>query len=425
MQLKHIAVFAAALFPFGLLAAPVAGLEEPVGMPIEDDELTATEEMNVTAGETIKDSYVVVLKDGVSRDQFEAHQKWAQEMHQSRLHRRDDIGLTGIQQSWDLNGLYGYTGAFDNSTLHEIKQSEDVDVVEEDKVVVAYEKLKQTNAPWGLGRLSSKAGHVPSAYTFDDSAGRGVNVYVLDTGINTAHVDFGGRARWGKNVADNNDADNQGHGTHVSGTIGGSTYGVAKKANLIAVKVLGDDGSGSTSKLLSGIEWALADSQSHGNSPLKSVVNMSLGGSYSSAINRAVEAATRNGLTFVVAAGNDGVDASGYSPASSPHAITVGATKLGDARASYSNYGNFVDVFAPGDKILSTYKGGPRAVHELSGTSMASPHVAGLAAYLIAEEGLSGSDQVTARIKGLAQAGRVLNPGPGSPNEFVWNGEGQ
>lgn len=160
---------------------------------------------------------------------------------------------------------------------------------------------------------------------------------------------------------------------------------------------------------------------SGGRSPSKSVANMSLGGSFSRAINNAVEAAAARGLTFVVAAGNDGEDASGYSPASSPDAITVGATQPGDLRASYSNYGAIVDVFAPGSNIMSTWNTSPSAVHMLSGTSMASPHVAGLAAYLIAQEGLSGPASVSARIKELSQ-GIVENPGPGSPNAFAYNG---
>lgn len=149
---------------------------------------------------------------------------------------------------------------------------------------------------------------------------------------------------------------------------------------------------------------------------------MSLGGGYSNAVNRAVEAATAHGLTFVVAAGNGGKDARNYSPASSPHAITVGATQRGDGRASYSNFGSVVDVFAPGSQIVSTWYTSNSAVHTLSGTSMASPHVAGLAAYLIAQEGLSGPAQVTQRIQELAQRGIVVGAGPGSTNAFVWNG---
>ena len=241
-------------------------------------------------------------------------------------------------------------------------------------------------------------------------------------GVNIHHRDFGERATWGTNIADQNNRDSQGHGTHVAGTIAGASYGVAKKANIIAVKVLDDNGAGSTSMLISGIAWIITHAQSNGRSPSKSVVNMSLGGDFSNAVNRAVEAGTAQNLTFIVAAGNDGEDARNYSPASSPDVITVGATQAGDGRASYSNYGSVVDVFAPGSQIVSTWFTSDNSVHTLSGTSMASPHVAGLAAYLIADEGLSGASQVTRRIKQLAQPGVVRNPGAGSPDSFVWNG---
>ncbi|KAF8470862.1 peptidase S8/S53 domain-containing protein [Kalaharituber pfeilii] len=375
------------------------------------------------AGDTIPDNYIIVLKDGITQEKFEEHQHWAQSKFQSRLSHRDDTSLGGIHHGFQFGGLYGYTGSFDNATLEEIRQSEDVDIVEEDKVVVAYDLMIQSNPPsWGLGRLSDRTGRSSNIYLFDRVAGKGVNVYVLDTGVNVRHSDFGGRAVWGANLADHINTDAQGHGTHVAGTIAGANFGVAKRANIIAVKVLGDNGASSTSKLIAGIEWTLAHSRSNGRSPEKSVVNLSLGGSYSNAVNRAVRAATSQGLTFVVAAGNDGRNAAYYSPASEPSAITVGATQRGDIRASYSNYGNVVDVFAPGSQIVSTWKGSNFATHTLSGTSMASPHVAGLAAYLISVEGLSGAQQVTSRIKQLAQHGFVKNPGFGSPNSFAWNG---
>ncbi|KAF8423291.1 secreted serine protease [Tirmania nivea] len=408
MQLsRSLAVLAAALFPILGTAAPAQPVEVPPPR----------------AGETIPDSYIVLLKEGISQEKFEAHQRWAQQKHESRLGRRDDSYLNGVNKGFVLSGLYGYQGTFDRDTLAEIIQSDEVDYAEEDQVVMAYDMIIQHNPPsWGLPRISKRRNNAREGYAFDSSAGKDVNVYVLDTGVNIHHRDFEGRASWGTNVADQNNRDSQGHGTHVSGTIAGASHGVAKRANIIAVKVLGDNGTGSTSKLISGIEWTIAHARSSRGGPGKSVVNMSLGGGYSNAVNRAVEAATAQGLTFVVAAGNDGKDARNYSPASSPHAITVGATQQGDGRASYSNYGAVVDVFAPGSQIVSTWYTSNSTVHTLSGTSMASPHVAGLAAYLIAQEGLSGSAQVTQRIMNLAQRGVVGGAGPGSPNAFIWNG---
>lgn len=393
--------------------------------PVDTDRPSATQDFDFSDDEVIPDSYVVVLKDGVTHDQFESHQEWAMAKHTNRMHRRDDTSLTGPHTRYNLGKLYGYAGSFDNSTIEEIRASDDVDYVEEDKLMYAYDFIRQNNPPsWGLGRICSR--HTTSAdaqgnYVFDSSAGHGVNVYVLDTGININHEDFGGRAVWGYNIADSNNVDGQGHGTHVAGTIAGLLFGVAKKANIIAVKVLSDNGAGSTSKVISGIEWLLAHAQAN-NALHTSVVNMSLGGGYSAAMNRIVEVASHQGLTFVVAAGNDGKNAANYSPASSPNAITVGATQQGDIRAPYSNWGSVVDVFAPGSQITSTWIGSNSARNTLSGTSMASPHVAGLAAYLIAAEGLRGNAQLTARIKELAQPNIVRNPGQGTPNTFIWNG---
>lgn len=171
-----------------------------------------------------------------------------------------------------------------------------------------------------------------------------------------------------------------GHGTHCAGTIGGSTYGVAKKASLIAVKVLDASGSGTNSGVISGIQWASSDASSKGISK-KAVASMSLGGSKSTAVNSAVASAVGTGMTFVVAAGNDNANAANYSPASEASAITVGATTSANARASYSNYGSVLDIFAPGSSILSSWIGSTTATNTISGTSMATPHVAGAAAY--------------------------------------------
>jgi cerevisin len=221
-------------------------------------------------------------------------------------------------------------------------------------------------------------------------------VYVIDTGINIEHVEFKGRASWGKTMPLNDeDEDGNGHGTHCAGTIASAKYGVAKQANVIAVKVLGSNGSGTMSDVVGGVVWAAshakaqadkanAEYASKGSTKHKgSVANMSLGGGASRALDDAVNKAVDAGLHFAVAAGNDNRDACDYSPAAAEKAVTVGASTLGDERAYFSNYGKCVDVFAPGLNILSTYKGSKTAVATLSGTSMASPHTAGLLAYLL------------------------------------------
>jgi subtilisin family serine protease len=264
--------------------------------------------------------------------------------------------------------------------------------------------IKQYDAPWGLGRISHRGRDSPDYY-YSDSSGKDVRVYVLDTGIRTSHSDFGGRAIWGTNfVANTPNVDEDGHGTHVAGTIAGKTYGVAKKATVVAVKVLDKTGSGYMSGLLQGLNWAVADAKKLGITK-KSVINMSLGGAYTASVNEGVKAATDAGITVVVAAGNDNDTAASYSPGSAPSAITVGATDQADMRAYFSNWGGEVDIFAPGVEVVSAFNDGDTASATMSGTSMASPHIAGLAAYFIAKEYLSGYAAVTKRILDVATKG--------------------
>lgn len=251
----------------------------------------------------------------------------------------------------------------------------------------------EKSAPWGLARVShrdSLSFGTFNKYLFAQDAGEGVDVYVIDTGTNTDHVDFEGRAHWGKTIPEDEDVDGNGHGTHCSGTIAGNKYGVAKKANVYAVKVLSSNGSGTMSDVVKGVEWAAeahtkkASEAKSGKSSFKgSVANMSLGGGKSRTLDMAVDAAVDAGIHFAVAAGNDNADACSYSPAGSEKAVTVGASTLADERAYFSNFGKCTDIFAPGLNILSTWVGSKYAVNTISGTSMASPHIAGLLAYLL------------------------------------------
>lgn len=261
----------------------------------------------------------------------------------------------------------------------------------------------EKSAPWGLARIShrdSLSFGTFNKYLYAEDGGDGVDVYVIDTGTNTDHVDFEGRAHWGKTIPQNDeDVDGNGHGTHCSGTIAGKKYGVAKKANVYAVKVLRSNGSGTMSDVVMGVEWA-AKAHSKKVSQAKdgkgkgfkgSVANMSLGGGKSKTLDMAVDAAVDAGIHFSVAAGNDNADACSYSPASSEKAVTVGASTLADERAYFSNFGKCTDVFAPGLNILSTWVGSKYAVNTISGTSMASPHIAGLLAYFLSLQPTKGS----------------------------------
>ena len=270
--------------------------------------------------------------------------------------------------------------------------------VEKDSEVHTMGSSSETekNAPWGLARISHRntlSFSTFNKYLYSNDGGEGVDVYVIDTGTNVDHVDFEGRATWGKTIPKNDeDADGNGHGTHCSGTIAGKKYGVAKKANIYAVKVLKSNGSGTMADVVKGVEWAaishdkkVTDAKNgKGKKGWKgSAANMSLGGGKSVTLDLAVNAAVDFGIHFAVAAGNDNKDSCQYSPAAAEKAVTVGASTLSDERAYFSNFGKCNDIFAPGLNIESTWIGSKYATNVISGTSMASPHVAGLLAYFL------------------------------------------
>ncbi|WP_196140293.1 S8 family serine peptidase [Aliikangiella sp. G2MR2-5] len=275
-----------------------------------------------------------------------------------------------------------------------------VDYIEPDQYVSIH--ATQNNPTWGIDRVDQRSGSLDSQYTYNTNASN-VNVYVIDTGVNS-NSDFGGRVYNGYDFVDNdsNSSDCQGHGTHVAGTIASNTYGVAKGAKVYGVRVLNCQGSGSFSGIIDGIEWVA------NNHTKPAVANMSLGGSASSSIDDATTSLVNSGVVTVVAAGNDNSDACNYSPARTPSAITVGSTAQGDSRSSFSNYGNCVDLFAPGSDITSTSQSGGSTT--MSGTSMASPHVAGIAALYLADNPNATPSQVTQAIKDAATPNAVSDP---------------
>lgn len=278
----------------------------------------------------------------------------------------------------------------------------------------------QTGATWGIDRVDQRIG-TNGTYNYTDT-GAGVTVYVLDTGIYTSHSQFGGRARVGHDVIGDgrNGQDCNGHGTHVAGTIGGSTYGVAKSVALVAVRVLNCAGSGTFSGAIAGVDWVTYTRSG------PSVANMSLSGGYNQAMNDAVSRSIANGVTYALAAGNANANACNYSPASTPSALTVGATGRSgstDVRASFSNWGSCLDVFNPGVGITSAWIGSTTAINTISGTSMAAPHVAGQAALYLQSNPYAAPATVDGVIKSTAVTGIVSGPN-GSPNLFArkWNG---
>ena len=281
--------------------------------------------------------------------------------------------------------------------------------------------VTQTGAPWGIARLSHRSPGSTS-YVYDSSAGAGTCAYVIDTGIYTAHSQFGGRATWLANYAgDGSNTDGNGHGTHVAGTIGGSTYGVAKQTKLYAVKVLDASGSGTNSGVIAGMNYVATDAQTR-SCPNGTVANMSLGGGSSSTVNSAARALVSSGVFLAVAAGNDNANAANYSPASESTVCTVGATTSTDARSSFSNYGAVVDIFAPGTSILSAWIGSTSATNTISGTSMATPHIAGLGAYLLALLGKRDPQALCSYIKSTANSGVLTGIPSGTVNQLAFNG---
>lgn len=273
----------------------------------------------------------------------------------------------------------------------------------------------QVNPPWGLDRIDQPRLPLSRTYTYPDTAGRGATVYVIDTGVRITHQQIAGRAVYGYDAIDGDTvaADGNGHGTHVATTVAGTTYGAAKAARIVAVRVLGDDGSGTTSGVIAGVDWVT----SHRVRP--AVANMSLGGGTSTALDAAVSNSIASGVTYAVAAGNSNANAANTSPARVGAAITVGASTSADYRAGYSNYGSVLDLFAPGSSIPAGWHTGDTATVTLSGTSMATPHVAGAAAVYLASHPTASPATVQSALVGGATSGVLRNIGTGSPNRLL------
>jgi subtilisin family serine protease len=274
----------------------------------------------------------------------------------------------------------------------------------------------QKNPPsWGLDRLDQPKPSLDRSYSWPRSAGAGTTVYVIDTGIRITHKDFGGRAAYGWDFVggDRTAGDGKGHGTHVAATVAGTGYGVAKQARVVAVRVLDNAGSGTTAQVIAGIDWVTK------NARKPAVANLSLGGPHNAQLDAAVCTSIASGVTYTVAAGNDGLPAGLYSPADVPQAITVGATDRTDARAGFSNYGSAVDLFAPGVSITSAGIAGDTARKTWSGTSMATPHAAGAAALYLAEHPAATPAQVGRALVKLATSGKVSGRGAGSPDKLL------
>ncbi|MGW7056235.1 S8 family peptidase [Streptomyces sp. NPDC054887] len=274
----------------------------------------------------------------------------------------------------------------------------------------------QDNPPsWGIDRIDQADTAGDSKYTYPDSAGEGVTAYVIDTGVRITHKDFEGRASHGFDAVDNDDSadDGNGHGTHVAGTIAGAAHGVAKKAKIVAVRVLDDQGSGTTEGVVAGIDWVTKNHQG------PSVANMSLGGGADEALDEAVRKSIASGVTYGVAAGNESSDAGQGSPARVKEAITVASSTKDDAQSDFSNFGAVVDIYAPGSDITSSWNDSDTGTKTISGTSMATPHVVGAAAVYLAGHKDATPDAVAKALTDGATADKIGNPSEGTANKLL------
>ncbi|KAK3367500.1 serine protease [Podospora didyma] len=401
----------------------VSALPEPsrkghyLGVPVSNPEIA----------NAIPNKYIVVYNGNFSDDDIESHQasviKTIAKRNIGKRGERSGVFLSTAVNAIKIKSWHALTLEADDKTINEIFNSDMVNYIEQDAYIKLNAKLIQRPATTGLGRIShSAAGN--REYVFDSSAGEGITAFVVDTGIKISHTEFEGRASFAANFVNDVDDDENGHGSHVAGTIGGKTVGIAKNVKLVAVKVLDADGAGTNSGVLAGMNF-VADNATATGLGGKAVMNMSLGGSFSRAINAAINAIANAGVVPIVAAGNENQNTANTSPGSAAAAITVGAIdQRTDEKASFSNFGRGVDIFAPGVNVVSVGIASDVASESLSGTSMASPHVAGLAAYLMALEGISDVTAVSNRIKELAAAtgATVKNNAAGTTNLIANNG---
>jgi subtilisin family serine protease len=352
----------------------------------------------LTSANAVDGQYIVVLNEGANP--------------------RSVAAVAGVNPRFVYTAtVNGFAATLNAGQVNALQHNPNVAYLEQDAVVTA--STTQTGATWGLDRIDQA--NLPLSTTFSyTNTGLGVRAYIVDTGIRLTHTQFTGRVTSGYDAVDGGTADDcNGHGTHVAGTVGGTTVGVAKAVSLVAVRVLDCAGSGTTAGVIAGVDWV-------GNNAVKpAVANLSLGGGASTTLDNAVANAIGKGVTFVVAAGNGNTGgkaqpACNYSPARVPAAITVSATGNTDAKASYANYGTCVDIFAPGNSILSAWYTSDTAGNTISGTSMASPHVAGVAALYLQSNGTASPATVTSALIGGATLNKVTSAGSGSPNRLLF-----
>jgi len=406
LRLKTILFIAAAF----VLASCQEQISDKAILPnqanLNDLTLMPTNTSNANKTELPDDAYIIVFKDQTTDNEID------QELE--KMNKNEGVKADHLYK----NAIKGFAARLSPAAYNKLKNNPKVNFIEKDQIMSIDATVSAPS--WGIDRIDQVSLPLNKLYTYA-SSGLGVDAYIIDTGILDSHTDFGGRVTRGYSSvgASTSDwVDANGHGTHVAGTVGGFTYGVAKYVSLIAVRVFDASGSGSTSGVIDGIDWVISDRLTKSGT---AVANLSLGGKASIAMDLAVSKAISANIVMCVAAGNSKLNAINFSPARVAAAITVGATTANDAFASYSNYGSILDILAPGTSIISDGISSNSSTKILSGTSMATPHVTGVVAKYLSKNTSATPSAVEAFIKNTSTIGKISGLKQGTPNALLFS----